>query len=182
MARIVALTLPLAFAFGCASSQPAASPGAGPSDTGKPSTGDAAPPGTAAVTAPAAGSAPDADKKADTAAAKGPAASDAPINTPITQEEVLALVQKNADAFYRCYTVGAGGAKKGYKAKVKVKATVSPAGVVNAVEVLSSTTKSAKVDACVVDNFKKLTFTRPKGSGATVFTFPLSFDGMEQVQ
>jgi TonB family protein len=178
MARIVALALPLALAlaFGCAPSQPSVSPSTGPSDSGKPSTGDVAPPGTAAATAPAAGSAP------DTAAAKGPAASDAPINTPITQEEVLALVQKNADAFYRCYTVGAGGAKKGYKAKVKVKATVSPAGAVNAIEVLSSTTNNAKVDACVLDTFKKLTFTRPKGSGATVFTFPLSFDGIEQVQ
>ena len=105
---------------------------------------------------------------------------DQTVATTITQGEILALVQKNADAFYRCYSVGAGGVKKGYTAKVKVKATVSPLGTVNAVEVLSSTTKSAKVDACVVDTFKKLTFVRPKGSGATVFTFPLSFDGIDQ--
>ena len=39
-----------------------------------------------------------------------------------------------------------------------------------------------RVDACVVDGFKKLSFNRAAGSGATVITFPLSFDGMEQVQ
>jgi hypothetical protein len=59
---------------------------------------------------------------------------------------------------------------------------VSPLGTVNAIEVLSSTTKSPKVDACVTDAFKKLTFARPAGSGATVFTFPMQFDPMQQVQ
>ncbi len=95
---------------------------------------------------------------------------------------MLAAVQKSSDAFFACYSLGAGGKKKDYRAKVTIKATVSPTGAVNAVEILSSTTKSAKVDACVGEAFKKLTFNRPQGSGATVFTFPLSFDGMAQTQ
>ncbi len=126
---------------------------------------------------------PLADKgPSDPAAAVGKAtAVDAPLNTKITRDDILALVQKSSDLFNRCYTLGAGGAKS-FRAKVTIKATVSPVGAVNAVEVLSSTAKNPKVDACVGDAFKKLTFNRPKGSGATVFTFPMSFDGMDQVQ
>ena len=106
---------------------------------------------------------------------------DATILTGISQGDILAAVNKNGDVFNRCYTLGAGGSKS-YRAKITVKASVGPTGVVNAVEVVTSTAKNAKVDACVSEGFKKLTFTRPAGSGATVFTFPLSFDGLEQVQ
>jgi TonB family protein len=126
----------------------------------------------------------DAGKKAgDPAGAPSPGkavASDAPIVTKITQDDILALVNSHMDIFNRCYTLGAGTSKS-YRAKVTVKATVSPTGSVTAVEVLDSTAKNPKVDACVGDGFKKLTFERPKGSGATVFTFPLSFDGIVQV-
>lgn len=126
---------------------------------------------------PQAGAAP----SAAPAPGRAGVATDAPITTAITQDDVLALVQKNAESFNRCYTLGAG-ASKSYRAKVAVKATVGPTGAVNGVEVTSSTSKNPKVDACVVDAFKKLTFLRPKNSGTTTFTFPLSFDGLEQVQ
>jgi len=181
-----ALILPLAFALGCGGSAP---PPAAATETGSapaaasPAAAGAAPAAAAAAAAPAA--APAAADKApgDAAGSVGKAtATDAPINTKISQDDVLALVNKNADAFFACYTLGAGSKKKDYKAKVTIKATVSPTGAVNAVEVLTSTTKNAKVDACVSDAFKKLTFNRPAGSGATVFTFPLSFDGMAQTQ
>jgi TonB family protein len=106
---------------------------------------------------------------------------DAPLVSTITQTDVLAAVQKNGELFNKCYTLGAG-ASKSYRAKVTVKATVGPTGSVNAVEVIASTAKSSRVDACVADAFKKLSFARPAGAGTTVLTFPLSFDGVEQVQ
>lgn len=188
MMRVAVLPLALVLVLGCGggASPPAADPSAAPSD-GKAAAGDGAAvsPAAAAAAAPPAVSTPPAQadsKPAGDAATVGRVvATDAPIATKITQDDVLALVQKNADLFGRCYTIGAA-ASKSFRAKVTIKATVSPLGAVNAVEVLSSTAKNPKVDACVSDAFKKLTFARPKGSGATVFTFPLSFDGMEQVQ
>jgi hypothetical protein len=147
--------------------------------------GAAAPSGGAApapTPAPSAAAEPKAADKPAAAAPSAPAqatATDAPISTKISQDEVLAMVNKNGELFNACYTLGAGK-KKGYTAKVTLKATVSPLGTVNAVEIIASTAKSPKVDACVADAFKKLVFTRPKGSGATVLTFPLSFDGIEQ--
>ncbi len=105
---------------------------------------------------------------------------DAPILSKITQDNIVALVNKNGDAFYKCQSIGAG-ASKSWRAKVTIKATVGPTGVVSAVEVLDSTTKSPRVDTCVVDAFKRLTFNRPAGSGATVFTFPMQFEPMQQV-
>jgi hypothetical protein len=186
MLRRTLLALPLVLSLGCAPAAPAASPGAPPPAEPAPATGSLE---TAPPAAPAAAAAPapaqDSAKKGDASPPPPPpgraVATDAPISTKITQDDILALVQKNTDAFYRCYSIGAG-ATKSYRAKVTVKATVSPVGAVNAVDIVNSTAKNPKVDACVVDAFKKLTFTRPAGSGATVFTFPLSFDGMEQVQ
>jgi hypothetical protein len=188
MLRRTVLALPLVLFLGCAPAAPAASPGAPPPAEAEstPATRslETAPPASPAVAA-APAPAPDSAKKGDASPPPPPpgraVATDAPISTKITQDDILALVQKNTDAFYRCYTLGAG-ATKSYRAKVTVKATVSPVGAVNAVDVVNSTAKNPKVDACVVDAFKKLVFTRAPGSGATVFTFPLSFDGMEQVQ
>jgi TonB family protein len=182
----IAKALPLALLLGCGASSPppeaATPPSSGESKkeatSTTPSATPAATPTTPTITA-------DATKKKDEGAQQptpGKAqAGDPSIMTKITQEDILALVNKNGESFNKCYTLGAGSSKN-YKAKVTVKATVSPAGSVNEVIIVSSTAKSPKVDACVVEAFKKLTFNRPAGSGATVFTFPLSFDGIEQVQ
>lgn len=105
---------------------------------------------------------------------------DAPLTGTITQDEVMNQVGRSSDLFNRCYSLGAG-ASKSWRAKVTVKATVGPTGNVGAVDVVSSNARNAKVDACVVDAFKKLQFPRAKGAGATTFTFPLSFEPMEQV-
>jgi hypothetical protein len=186
MLRRIALPLVVTLVLGCGGApQPAASPsdpGSAPADgKGAVDTGAAA--ATTAATAPSAPtpSTPAEKPPGDAGSVGRVVATDAPIATKITQDEILALVQKNADLFSRCYNIGVASTK-GFRAKVTIKATVSPVGAVNAAEVLSSTAKNPKVDACVSDAFKKLTFTRPKGSGATVFTFPLSFDGVEQVQ
>jgi TonB family protein len=109
------------------------------------------------------------------------ATTDAPLATGITQKDVLDQVQKHAELFDRCVALGAAGAK-GFRAKVTLKATVGPSGAVNAAEVASSTAKNAAVDACVLDAFKKLTFPRPKGSGATMLMCPLSFDAAQVAQ
>jgi hypothetical protein len=179
MSKRLALVLPLAFLLGCGSAPPppAAAPSSEPSAAG--SASPASPSAEAVSTPPAAAKAGGA---ASPSPAPGKAAADAPILTAqITQQDILAVVNKHGDLFNKCYTLGAG-ASKSYRAKVTVKATVSPVGAVNAVEIVTSTAKNPKVDACVSDAFKKLTFARPAGSGATVFSFPLSFDGIEQVQ
>ena len=106
---------------------------------------------------------------------------DAPLVSTLTQSDVLAQVNKSADLFNKCYSLGAG-ASKTWRAKVTIKATVGPTGNVSSADVMKSTAKNARVDACVIAAFKKLSFPRPKDSGTATFTFPLSFDGMEQVQ
>jgi hypothetical protein len=195
MLRRLAPCLPLLLVLGCGASPPAASPEQ-PADGSPPPSGSAAsgtspaaatPPSSGAQPAAAAAETKPASPSAQGGAASGKdtvnraVASDAPISTGITQPEILALVNQNVDTFYRCYTPPAG-APKGFRPKVTVKATVGPTGAVNTVEVVDSNTKSPKVDACVVAGFKKLVFTRPAGSGATVFTFPMTFGEMEQVK
>jgi TonB family protein len=106
---------------------------------------------------------------------------DAPLAGNITQNDVMAQVSRNMELFNRCYALGAGTSKS-WRAKVTVKATVGPSGAVGSAEIVQSTAKNPKVDGCVVEAFKKLSFPRPPGAGATTFTFPLSYDGMEQVQ
>jgi hypothetical protein len=195
-ALVLALPLSLALGFGVAPPPPQ-SPGVGPASSTAPApavkadTGGraadkdvpGAPPPAQLVNAPPPPPPPPAEAKpsASTSTVSRAAATDAPIVTTITQDDILALVNKNADAFYRCQSLGAG-ASKSWRAIVTIKATVSPLGAVNAIEVVSSTTKNPRVDACVIDSFRKLTFARPAGSGATVFTFPMKFDPMQQVQ
>ena len=184
MTRRIAALLPLAFALGCGAAAPSAAPVA-PAE--EPLGVAAAKPHTPAkaekkkdaelAEAPRGG-----DSAAPTSVARATSApTDAPLVSTITQDAVLAQVSRSSDAFNRCYSLGAG-ASKTWRAKVTIKATVGPNGNVASVDVQSSTAKNRRVDACVVEAFKKLVFKRPKGSGTTTFTFPLSFDGMEQVQ
>jgi TonB family protein len=145
-----------------AAAQPAGMtmPAADPAEQKQPSPKDAAPGAASAPPPPPVGK----------------AKADAPMLTKITQEDILAAVNQSGETFNKCYALGAG-ASKSYAARITVKATVGPTGTVNTVEVVSSTAKNAKVDACVVDAFKKISFNRAPGSGATVFTFPLNFEG-----
>lgn len=193
MPRRLPLLLPLTFLVGCGAASPAP---ASPPPTGAPGpSAEAAPsslslhqdpPGrgsskasdSAAPEAPRA-NAPEKDKKAIGRAAVS--STDAPLQSAITQDQVMYQVGKSSEMFNKCYSLGAG-ASKSWRAKVTVKATVGPSGNVGSAEVLSSTAKNPKVDACVVESFKKLHFPRAEGSGTTTFTFPLSFDGVEQVQ
>lgn len=179
----VAWILPFAFLLGCGAAPPP--PAAAPPPAGA----GAAPISPAATAAPAeeklkkedalGGAAAEGGKSSVSRATSSP--TDAPLISTITQDAVIAQVAKNSEAFNRCYALGAGKSKT-WRAKVTVKATVGPAGTVNAVDVKASTAKNPRVDACVVESFKKLVFPRPKNAGTTTFTFPLSFDGVEQVQ
>jgi TonB family protein len=65
---------------------------------------------------------------------------------------------------------------------VTVKATIGQKGDVNAAEVIKSTSKSKPVDACVANAFKKMKFPPPRGGVTSVITFPMEFNGAEQVQ
>ncbi len=174
---------------GCGAPPPAAAPGqpdappaAGPAST-TPSAPDSG--GSAAATpAPSGGdkAAPPAAAAAPSAAAQPAAArTDAPLATGITQQDVLDQVQKHADWFDKCVSIGQKGAK-GFRAKITLKATIGPSGTVNAADVASSTSKNAAFDACVLDAFKKLTFPRPPGSGATMLSCPLNFDAAQVSQ
>jgi len=170
MKRLVLLA-PVAWTIACAPAPAVApeAPAAGPAAAAPPSI--AAPARDAAAPPPPAAAATAAASRVDRAVA-----TDAPVLSNITQADILAAVNKNGEAFNACYAIGAG-ASKTYRAKITVKATVGPTGAVNSVEIVSSTARNAKVDGCVADAFKTLTFNRAVGSGATVFTFPLTFDG-----
>jgi len=100
----------------------------------------------------------------------------------LSQEDIRQILEKSGDVFGECYTIGAGGKNKQFTGTVKVKATLGPSGAVNEVQVLSSNTKNAKVDACVKDAFKKIKFPAPKNAGTSVITFPIQFAGLEEVK
>jgi outer membrane biosynthesis protein TonB len=182
--RLLAVALP-ALLLGC---------GAAPPPEVAPAQAEPAPSTVASPPPPVSAAAqPNLPANADTApavkAAAAPAGgvqtasatTDAPLATGITQKDVLDQVQKHAELFDRCVTIGAAGSK-GFRAKVTLKATIGPSGTVNAAEVASSTAKNPAVDACVLDAFKKLTFPRGKGSGATMLMCPLSFDAAQVAQ
>lgn len=100
----------------------------------------------------------------------------------LSQDDIRRILEKNAELFGDCYTLGAGSASKELRGTVTVKATLGPSGVVKVVEVIKSTMKNKKVDTCVADAFKKIKFPQPADAATSVITFPIKFDGVEQVQ
>ena len=104
-----------------------------------------------------------------------------PISGKLTQADIGRILEKNGDVFGECYTLGAGGKTKDFKGVVTVKATIGPSGTVNQVDVTKSTANNVKVDACVREAFKKIKFPRPRDGATSVVTFPISFNGVEQI-
>jgi TonB family protein len=100
-----------------------------------------------------------------------------PISGKLSNEQIQGAVNANIKAFDTCYTLGADKATGKLEGTVTLKATVGPHGDVNDAEVTKSTTKNAKVDACVLDAFKKIKFPKPEGGGTTIITYPMTFGG-----
>jgi TonB family protein len=97
----------------------------------------------------------------------------------ISSATIFDLVMKNQELFNDCYTIGAGKSHQ-FVATVTVRASVGPTGVVNDASVIKSTAKNAKVDECVLGAFRKMSFP---ATGSTVpITFPMKFDGVEEVK
>lgn len=191
-----ALTLALSL-FGMSCSPPATQP-THPAGESASAAASAPAPVTAsseptAQAAPAAAPSTSADKGAPSkatgkgAASAAPAAAVVDTKEPLTggtlsQEDVRKILEKSGDLFGDCYTMGAGSKTKEFTATIRVRATLGPSGAVNAAQVVSSTAKNPKVDACVAQAFKKIKFPAPKNGGTSVITFPIQFGGMEQVQ
>ena len=121
--------------------------------------------------------APDATK----APGQAVVASPEPLSGKLTQADIARILEKNGDVFGDCYTLGAGGKTKDFKGVVTVKATIGPSGTVNNVDVTKSTANNPKVDACVREAFKKIKFPHPHDGATSVITFPISFNGVEQI-
>ncbi len=105
-----------------------------------------------------------------------------PLSGKLTQDDIRRILEQNGELFGDCYTLGAGGKLKNFKGVVTVKATIGPKGAINVADVIKSTANNAKVDACVRESFKKIKFPPPRDGGTTVITFPVTFNGVEQVQ
>lgn len=99
----------------------------------------------------------------------------------LTQQEIGDILTKNAALFNDCYTIGAGKTQS-FTGVVTVRATVGPSGNVTDAQVVKSTAKNPKVDTCVVQAFKNIKFPPPKDAGTSVITFPMEFNGVEQVK
>jgi TonB family protein len=108
-------------------------------------------------------------------------ASSAPLSGRLTQQEIAKILSSNAAYFNDCYTIGAGKGQE-FTGTVTVKATIGPSGNVTDAQVIKSTAKNAKVDTCVVTAFKKIKFPVPKDGATSVITFPMEFQGVEQVR
>jgi hypothetical protein len=188
--RFLAVSMALAFLAACGSAPPPDAASA--QSSASPATPDAS-------AAPAPSSSVAFTQKADSAAAASSAPDPAPAPKPdpvpdstnqptndkspltgkISKQTIWDLVSKNQDLFNDCYTIGAGKSKS-FTATVTVKASVGPTGIVNATQVSKSTAKNPKVDQCVADAFKKIKFP---ATGSTVpITFPMEFNGLEQVK
>jgi TonB family protein len=188
--RTIAFVAPLLLAIGCGgAAPPAASPNASPAAVPPVEAAAAQPPEAEPPPAPPAERA-DADK---VSSAPKPVAtnvqqasvvdSEKSLTGKLTQDDIRRILEKNGALFDTCYSVGATAkGKRDFRGTVTVKATIGPNGTVNAVQIIKSTAKNSKVDACVSDSFRKIKFPAPKNSAASVITFPIVFNGVEEVQ
>jgi outer membrane biosynthesis protein TonB len=193
--RLTAMAFALLGAAGCSPASPAAGPvnssnGASPEEPagGKdPSVGSAEPPsdekegknaeqqgGGAATPASSSG-------KNGATPQNASVVDERALTGSLSKAEIRAIVTKHAELFDECYSIGAGKSTQ-FVATVTIKATIGPSGVVNETKVLGSNAKNVKVDQCVADAFKKIKFPMPKDGVTSVITFPMEFQGAEQVK
>jgi TonB family protein len=92
----------------------------------------------------------------------------------LSEAEVRGAIVQKQGSFRECYEIGTR-ASSGFSGTVSLRVSITPAGTVGAVEVLSSTTKNSQVDSCVADAVRKIQFPA-KGNGAVV-GFPIEFGG-----
>lgn len=109
------------------------------------------------------------------------ATTDKSLQGKLTQADILALVHKHNELFNDCYTIGAGDSQQ-FVATVTVKATIGPSGKVSVAEIIKSTAKNPKVDDCVATAFKKMPFPKPADGATSVITFPMKFEGAEEIK
>jgi TonB family protein len=99
----------------------------------------------------------------------------------ISQSEIRDVITQHGYAFDECYRIGAGKTTQ-FVATVTVKATIGPSGKVTVAEIKKSTAKNKKVDTCVLETFQRIRFSPPKGGATSVITFPIEFNGAEEVR
>ncbi len=152
------------------------------SDNGPTRLGATATPPPPQAAPPNGSSTPEGGKGTKTAVGSAVVAPPEALSGKLTQAEIGHILESNGDVFGDCYTLGAGGKTKDFKGIVTVKATIGPSGTVNQVDVTKSTANNPKVDACVREAFKKIKFPHPRDGATCVITFPISFNGVEQIQ
>jgi hypothetical protein len=144
-----------------------------------------APPSTDSASTPAettpAAKAPDDETKGSSTVDKATVVNEPLGGGYLSQSDIRAIVMKNSELFNDCYTIGAGKSQQ-FVATVTIKATIGPAGAVQISEITKSTANNKKVDTCVADSFKKIKFPAPKGAATAVITFPMEFQGAEEVK
>jgi TonB family protein len=162
-ASIVALPLVCLFVtLGCGPSAPADDASGAKADPAPPQP-SAAPTASAEAGAGAGAAGNDAKK------------SDGTMSGTLSKEQIDSAVNKSVKLFDPCFSLGVDKDGK-MSGTVTVKATVAPNGDVKEAGVSKSTVKNKKVDACVVEAFKKVKFPPPEGGSPAVITFPMKFD------
>jgi hypothetical protein len=89
--------------------------------------------------------------------------------------EVLQVLRGQRNALQRCYDALVLRAPATADGNVTIRFTLSPAGEVQAADVVGGTLEDADFRQCVVGRLQGLTF--PRADSGTVFTYPFRFGG-----
>lgn len=91
----------------------------------------------------------------------------------LSEAEVRTTIVQQQAVFRTCYELGVAATSSGFSGTVALRATIGPTGTVASVDVLSSSTKLLRVDACVADAVRRIQF--PAKGGSAVVGFPIEF-------
>ena len=91
----------------------------------------------------------------------------------LSEAEVRTTIVQQQAVFRACYELGVAATSSGFSGTVALRATIGPTGTVASVDVLSSSTKLLRVDACVADAVRRIQF--PAKGGSAVVGFPIEF-------
>jgi TonB family protein len=96
----------------------------------------------------------------------------------LAESDIVGTIQGKMAEVKACYDENKGTDDKAAAISgiTEVGVVVSPAGKVTEVKILSSTTKSPKLDQCVVAHVKTWAFPKPQGGGEAAFRYPFKFN------
>jgi biopolymer transport protein ExbD len=96
----------------------------------------------------------------------------------LSKEDIRRVIGANLDMVRACYERAMSFSTTAFEGRVSIQFTIAPDGTVRASEVVSNSTGSGAVAACIAEEVRHWQFPAPQGGGIVIVTYPFVLEAM----